>query len=247
MSSQHTSLRVLDTTDGVRTLTLARRDKRNALDTALARALLDALRAADADPAVGAVLLEGDGPVFCAGADLAEFRGERANPDAEALRSDVFLDLQLVFEAIRVPVVAAVGGPAVGAGASLAIAADLTVIGEGARLSWPEIVHGMVPGLMIAHLQRRTGRKPAFELLALGEPVGARDALALGLVSRVVADAQVPEAARAIATTLAGRPRAAMRETKGLFIESASLPIPDALREARAASRARSARAREPR
>lgn len=170
MPTQDTSLRVVDTTDRVRTLTLSRRDKRNALDTTLARALVDALRSADADPAVGAVLVEGDGPVFCAGADLAEFRGERANPDAEALRSDVFLDLQLIFETIRVPVVAAMGGPAVGA-----------------------------------------------------------------------------EAARAIAATLAGRPRAAMRETKGLFIESASLPIPDALREARAASRARSAQARGPR
>lgn len=225
--------------DGVRTLTLDRAGRRNALDTALARSLLDALRAADADPHVGCVLLAANGTVFCAGADLGEFKGERADPAAEARRSDVFLELQLVFEALRVPVVCAVTGAAVGAGASLAIASDITVMGESARLSYPEIVHGMVPSLMVAHLQRRTGRKAAFELLAVGDAVGAAQALALGLANRVLPDAEVMPAAAALARALASRNRGAMRETKRLFIEHADAPLPDALRAAREAARQR--------
>ncbi|HYF19652.1 MAG TPA: enoyl-CoA hydratase/isomerase family protein [Ramlibacter sp.] len=224
---------------GVRTLLLDRAERRNALDTPLAGALLQALRAADTDASVGCVLLAANGTVFSAGADLGEFKGERADPLAEQRRSDLFLELQLAFEELHVPVVAAVAGAAVGAGASLAIAADLTVMGESARLAYPEIVHGMVPSLMIAHLQRRTGRKPAFELLALGEPVGAAQALALGLANRVVPDAEVLPTATALARTLASRARAAMRETKQLFIDHAAGTLADALQAGRDASRRR--------
>ncbi|MGE4243458.1 enoyl-CoA hydratase/isomerase family protein [Ramlibacter sp.] len=238
---------LLHDADGVRTITLNRTEKRNALDSALGRALVDALRAADQDESVGAVLLAANGKVFCAGADLSEFKGERANPQAEAVRSELFLELQLVFEQIQVPVVCAVAGPAVGAGASLAIASDFTVMAESAKLSWPEIIHGMVPSLMIGHLQHRTNRKTAFELLAFGDSVSADQALALGLASRVVPDADLMTVATQAARTLASRPRAAMRETKDLFIRHASLPLPDALRAARAAARERQARAAAPR
>jgi enoyl-CoA hydratase/carnithine racemase len=228
---------------GVRTLTLNRPQRRNALDTPLGSALLEALRAADADPSVGAVVLAATGTVFCAGADLGEFKGERSNAAAEERRSDLFLELQLVFDQLEVPVVCAVGGAAVGAGASIAIAADITVMAESARLAYPEIVHGMVPGLMIAHLQRRTGRKKAFEILATGEPVAAREALAQGLANRVVPDAELAAAAEALARTLAGRERAVLRETKRLFLDGAECSAADALQAARAASRARRARA----
>jgi enoyl-CoA hydratase/carnithine racemase len=242
MTMPNESLRLTDL-NGVRTLTLDRTERRNALDSRLAGALLAALRSADQDAAVGAVVLAANGSVFCAGADLAEFKGERVDAAAEARRSDLFLDLQLVFEDLQVPVVSAVTGAAIGAGASLAIAADLTVLGEGARLGWPETVHGMVPGLMIGHLQRRTGRKQAFELLALGEPLPARAALELGLANRVVPDAEVLAVATGLASTLAARNRGAMRETKKLFISLASLPLPDALHAARAAARERQVRA----
>lgn len=237
----HNDSLVVTDSQGVRTLVLNRPERRNALDMAAAGALLQALRAADRDESVGAVLLAANGPVFCAGADLGEFKGERADRRAEDARSDLFLELQLVFEEIRVPVVCALCGAAVGAGAALAIAADLTVMGEGARLVYPEIVHGMVPSLMIGHLQRRTGRKQAFELLATGDPVPAHDARALGLASRVVPDADVLETATQLARTLASRDRAAMRETKQLFIAHAALPLPDALRAGREAARARRA------
>lgn len=231
-------------TDHVRTLTLNRPERRNALDTALGTALLEALHAADRDESVGAVLLAGAGPVFCAGADIGEFRGERADPEAMAHRSDTFLALQLAFEEIRVPVVSAVTGAAVGAGASLAIAADFTVMGDTARLSWPEVAHGMVPSLVMAHLQHRTARKHAFELLALGVPVAAHEAHASGLANRVVADAAVHDTALHLARTLAQQDRGTLRRTKGLFVSLSALSIADALRAARAAARRDQARAR---
>lgn len=227
--------------DGVRTLTLNRGARRNALDTALATTLLEALRAADATDSVGAVLLAANGPVFCAGADVGEFKGERADPIAQARRSETMLALQLAFDELKVPVVSAVAGAAVGAGASLAIAADMTVLAESARLSWPEVPHGMVPSLMLPHLQHRTTRKAAFELLTLGQPLDARAALALGLANRVVADNELLEAATQLARTLAALPRAALRDTKHLFASVAGLPLSDALRAARASARAREA------
>lgn len=236
------TLRLSD--DGaVRILTLDRGHRRNALDTALASQLLGALQEANRDESVGAVLIAANGAAFCAGADLGEFKGERANPVAEAHRSDVFLDLLLAFEALDIPIVCAVQGPAVGAGAAMAIAADLTVMGASARLAYPEIVHGMVPTLMIAHLQRRTGRKKCFELLAVGEAISAEEALALGLTNRVVPDEDLSATALGLAQMLAGRHRAALRETKRLLVAHAALPVDEALRRAREASRARQAAA----
>jgi enoyl-CoA hydratase/carnithine racemase len=116
------------------------------------------------------------------------------------------------------------------------------VLGESARLSWPEVGHGMVPSLVISHLQHRTSRKQAWELLALGTPLAVRDALAIGLANRVVPDAEVDACALQLARTLADGKRGALRETKGLFMSLAHLPLPDALRAARAFAKERDAK-----
>ncbi len=228
--------------DGVRTLTLDRADRRNALDTALTAALLQALTDADGDSSVGAVVLAANGQVFCAGADVREFK-DRPDPQAEMRRGELMLQLQLAMDEIEAPLVCALGASAFGAGASIAIAADLTVMGEGASLVWPETVHGMVPGSVVAQLQKRCSRKLAFELLALGERIGAADALRAGLVNRVVADAEVNTAAAQMARTLAARNREVMRGAKHVFNSIASLPLREALRAGRDAARTRQARA----
>lgn len=224
-------------TDGIRILTLNRPERRNALDSVLAAMLVAALREADEDPAIGAVLIAAQGPGFCAGADLGEFKGDKANPEAQERRSDLFLELQLVFGEIDVPVVCAVVGPAIGAGAGIAVAADFTVLGETARLAYPEVLHGMVPSLMISHLQRRTGRKQAFELLALGETLGAGQALAAGLVNRVVPDQEALATALAIAKALASRDRCTLRQTKRLLVDLAEMPLQQSLQAARQSRR----------
>src|ERR671938_1308360 len=174
----------------VRILTLNRPEKRNALDTALSRALLEALRAADADEEVHCVVLTGAGPGFCAGADLSEFKGLR-DPKAAETRADLTMQLHLAFSKMVTPVITAINGAAMGGGAGLAIAGDLAVMAKGAKLGYPETKHGIVAAIVMANLVRQIGRKAAFELVALGEPVDAQRALALGMVNRVVSNERV--------------------------------------------------------
>jgi enoyl-CoA hydratase/carnithine racemase len=220
----------------VRILTLNRPEKRNALDTDLTRALLEAIRAADAGESVGALVLTGAGPGFCAGADLSEFKGLK-DPQAAAARAELTMQLHLVFSRVRVPVVTAINGAAMGGGAGLAIAADLAVMAEDAKLGYPETKHGIVAAIVLGNLVRQVGRKAAFELVALGEPIGAQRALLLGLVNRVVPNSEVVEEAARIAEKLAAVSRPAMAETKRLFHEVADLPLDQALEKGRDANR----------
>ena len=222
----------------VRVLTLNRPEKRNALDTALTQALLDALRAADADESVACVVLTGAGPGFCAGADLAEFKD--LTPDNRHLveaRAELTMQLHLAFPKLAKPVVTAINGAAMGGGAGLAIAGDLAVMAEDATLGYPETRHGIVAAIVMANLVRQAGRKAAFELVALGEPIDAQRALALGLVNRVVPKAQLMDVALTLADKLAAVSRRAMRLTKQLFHEAADLPLAQALERGREANR----------
>ncbi len=221
------------TTDGgVRVLTLNRPGQRNALDTALVYDLLQALRHAQADPAVRAVVITGAGTVFSAGADLREFPADRPEPTAVARRTRLFAELQTVFGEILVPTVAAVNGAAVGAGASLAIATDLTLLSRDARLSYPEVRHGMVPGLMIPVLAARLGHKRAYELLATGAAVDATTAHWLGLANQVVAPDELMACTMAQAHTLASLDREVLQQTKRLLVALHGLPIPQAVAQA---------------
>jgi enoyl-CoA hydratase/carnithine racemase len=225
------SLRV-ENRGAVRILTMNRPEKRNALNSELTQALLDALRAADADESVGCVVLTGAGPGFCAGADLSEFKDLQQAVAAEN-RAELTMQLHLVFSRIRVPVVTAINGHAMGGGAGLAIAADLAVMADSAKLGYPEPKHGIVAAIVMANLVRQVGRKAAFELVALGEPVDAQRALQLGMVNRVVPLSELMREAIALAEKLAAVKRPAMAETKRLFHEVADLPLAPALERGR--------------
>jgi enoyl-CoA hydratase/carnithine racemase len=222
----------------VRVLTMNRPEKRNALNAALTQGLLDALRAADADDAIGCVVLTGAGQGFCAGADLAEFKD--LTPEKQHLveaRAELTLQLHLAFPKMAKPVVTAINGAAMGGGAGLAIAGDLAVMAEGAALGYPETKHGIVAAIVMANLVRQVGRKAAFELVGLGEPVNAQRALALGLVNRVVPADELLPAALQLAQSLAQVSRPAMQLTKQLFHEAADLPLPQALAKGREANK----------
>jgi enoyl-CoA hydratase/carnithine racemase len=222
----------------VRILTLNRPEKRNALNTALTQALLDALRAADADEAIGCVVLTGAGQGFCAGADLSEFKD--LTPDQQErieARAELTMQLHLAFPKMGKPVVTAINGAAMGGGAGLAIAGDMAVMAEGATLGYPETKHGIVAAIVMANLVRQAGRKAAFELVGLGEPVDARRALALGLVNRVVPAAELLPAAMQFAEKFAAVSRPAMQLTKRLFHEAADLPLGEALARGRDANK----------
>jgi enoyl-CoA hydratase/carnithine racemase len=220
----------------VRIITLNRPEKRNALDTALTRDLLEALREADAEAGMHCVVLTGAGPGFCAGADLAEFKGLK-DPKAAKTRAELTMQLHLVFSKMDTPVVTAINGAAMGGGAGLAIAGDIAVMAESAKIGYPETKHGIVAAIVMANLVRQIGHKAAFELVALGEPVGAARALELGMVNRVVADAKLMDEALATAQKIAAVSRPAMAQTKALFHEVVDLSLPEALKRGRDANR----------
>ena len=216
----------------MRVLTLNRPDRRNALNLELTRALLDALRAADADEGVRCVVLTGAGPGFCAGADLAELKAPR-DPQATDARAELTMQLHLVFSKISTPVITAINGAAMGAGAGLAIAGDLALMAQGAKLGYPEAKHGIPAAIVMANLVRQVGRKAAFELAALAEPIDAQRALELGMVNRVVPEARLMDEALAMAQKLAALDPAALAQTKRLFHEVADLPLAAALERGR--------------
>jgi enoyl-CoA hydratase/carnithine racemase len=227
---------LVETRGAVRLLTLNRPEKRNALNTELTKALLEAIRAADADESVGALVLTGAGPGFCAGADLSEFKGLK-DPQAAATRAELTMQLHLVFSKVRVPVITAINGAAMGGGAGLAIAGDLAMMAEDAKLGYPETKHGIVAAIVLGNLVRQVGRKAAFELVAFGEPIGASRALELGLVNYVVGREELLQKTFEMAEKLAAVSRPAMAETKRLFHEVADLPLDKALEKGRDANR----------
>ncbi|MBN3779002.1 enoyl-CoA hydratase/isomerase family protein [Burkholderia sp. Ac-20345] len=230
-----TSNLLTDDYGAVRVLTMNRPDKRNALNNALTTELLNALREADQDPAIGAVVLTGAGKAFCAGADVTEFGGFVNSADtasaAEAAlaRAHLTTNLHRVFSQIATPVVGAVHGYAMGGGAGLALACDLVVAGDSLKLGYPELKHGIVAAIVMANLVRQVGRKAAFELVSLGDAVTAERALALGMVNRVVPDAAMLGMAIELAARLASFDAPAMAATKRLFHRVADLPLQQAL------------------
>jgi len=227
---------LIENRGAVRILTMNRPDKRNALNSELTRALLEALRATDADDTVGAVVLTGAGPGFCAGADLAEFKDLR-DPTAGDERAELTMNLHLVFSRIAKPIVTAINGAAMGGGAGLAIAGDLAMMAEGAKLGYPEARHGIVAAIVMANLVRQVGRKAAFELVALAEPIDAARALELGMVNFVFSAKDLLPESLKIAEKLAAIDRPAMKETKRLFYEVAELGLEVALTRGRETNR----------
>ena len=228
---------ISETVGAVRLLTLNRPDKLNAFDFALTRALLAGLQQAEADDKVGAIVLTGAGRAFSAGADTSEFK--TLTPENQGLveeRSRLTTDLHAIFPKLSKPVVTAVKGYAMGGGAGLALAGDLAVAAESARFGYPEVKHGIVAAVVMSNLVRVVGRKAAFELLALGQPVDAARALALGMVNRVVTEDNLLPTALQLAEAMSSLSRPAMALTKSLFYQVAELPFDQAMEAGRAAN-----------
>lgn len=201
-----------DRGEGVRLIRLDRPEKRNAMHGPMVQALLDALAGAGRAESVRAVVLTGNGPGFSAGADLTEMQALQG--EARAARSALTVALMEAPTLVPKPVIAAVQGAAMGAGASLALACDGLVMAEDARLAWPEAKHAMLPRLVAPVLLRHLGPKPAFDLLATGRDVRAQEALALHLATRIVPATEILDAACALALQSALLPPEAMAALK---------------------------------
>lgn len=225
---------LVENRDKVRILTMNRPEKRNALDTALTQELLKQLRTADAEDGVDAIVLTGAGQAFCAGADLAEFK-DLKDPQAAGARAELTMQLHLVFSKMTTPVITAINGAAMGGGAGLALAGDLAVMGENAKIGYPEAKHGIVAAIVMANLVKQIGPKAAFEMVALGEPVEAKRALALGMVNYV--EKEPVSKAVELAGRLAALSKPAIAHTKSLFYEALDLSLEDALKRARDVNR----------
>lgn len=222
----------------VRVLVLNRPDKLNALNTALTQDLHDALIAADDDPTVRALVLAGAGRGFCAGADLSEFKD--LTPDhseAVARRADLTLRTQMLPQQITKPIVSVAHGAAVGGGAGLAIACDMTVAGSDVKFGYPEVRHNIVPALVMTGLQRQLGRKLAFELISTGRFLNADEMHRHGLANEVLAPGDALARAVQIAQGWAQHSPEALRSIKELFYRVADLPFEAAMKAGRDVNR----------
>ena len=215
-------------------LTLNRHHKRNALDTAMMRGLIQALRDADADADIHCVVIGARGTCFCAGADLEELRAiPRDRADLLRARADLLVEINTIVARISTPVIAAVNGPAVGAGAGLSLGCDLVVASPAARFSYPEVKHGISAGVLIPNLIRQVGPKPAFELIATGDPISAERAYELGMINKIVPAEELDAAALALAERLAQFAPAGLRGSKQAFQQAYDMTMQDAVRAAR--------------
>ncbi len=210
-------------TDGVADVRLSRPEKLNALDPAMFAGLVETGRALAADPSVRAVVLSGEGRGFCAGLDFASFmaladggggpgllRREEASAVNAAQRA------AWIWTEVPVPVIAAVHGVAYGGGLQIALAADLRLVAPDAQLSVMEIKWGLIPDMTgtqtLRHLVRLDVAK---ELTFTGRVVSGREAVELGLATRVADDPHA--AALALAREIAGKSPSAIRAAKRLL------------------------------
>jgi enoyl-CoA hydratase len=194
-------------TDGVAVLTVSNPERRNAMNIELSRRLVDAVRRAGDDEGVGAVVVTGEDPAFCAGGDL----GELATADPATLR-EVYAGFLAVADC-PLPTIAAVNGAAVGAGLNLALACDLRLAGPRAKFDARFLPLGLHPGGGYTWMaQRVLGPQGAAALTLFGDVLDAAEAARIGLVHRVADD--VVATAVELAARAAAAPRKLVRTTK---------------------------------
>ena len=209
--------------DGLATITLARTAKLNALSPRMRDEIGHCLEQVARDDSVKVVLLRAEGRAFCSGGDLVD-----APTDALSWRERVKQAQahHLAIARMNKPVIAAVQGAAVGGGAALALAADILVMAEDARLVFPFVRLGLVPdGVSSALLQAKAGVGAALDVLLSGGSIDAAEAVRLGLTRRVVPASQLGETSRSLATELLQLPWEGLMLTKALCTQYWAGPL----------------------
>ncbi len=210
------------------TLAIARPEQLNALTNAVLAGLLDALEAACKDKAVRAVVITGAGDkAFCAGIDLAERGG--LDEAGKAAQSQAVLRLVRAVHDAPKPVIASIGGWCLGAGLELALGCDIRIASQAARFAFPEMSLGAYPGGGGAVLLPRViGRAKALDWLMAPRRLDAAEALAMGLVTRVVAADELAAATRKLAADTAQLAPRAAAALKASINQGLDLPLPQA-------------------
>ncbi|HUK30067.1 MAG TPA: enoyl-CoA hydratase [Candidatus Acidoferrum sp.] len=220
--------------DDVLTLTMNRPDRLNALDAELATGLVEALKQASKDPTVRAIVLTGAGRGFCSGGDLKLLRDARARGAGEDLKAILHAGSEIVLTMglMPKPVIAAVNGPAAGAGMNLALACDIRIASEHAQFAQSFARVGLVPNFGGTWLlPRLVGPGRAAELFMTGDTLDAEDAQRMGIVDHVVTHDSLGQEAAAMAARLAAAPPLVIRGIKKLLHGSHIEEIRAALRE----------------
>jgi enoyl-CoA hydratase/carnithine racemase len=218
---------LVETQDRVTRIELNRPEKKNALSPEMYAAMAQALLDADADAEVRAVLIHGQSGCFTSGNDVRDFleleRAPGASPASGFLRA---------ISGAKKPIVAAVGGPAVGVGTTLLLHCDLVYAAPNARLQLPFVPLGLVPEAASSLLlPAMSGYRRAAEMLLLGQAFGAEKALAAGIVTEIVPEAELLERARQAALALAALPPASVRMTKALMKRGSAQAVQDRMTE----------------
>jgi enoyl-CoA hydratase len=196
---------LIETADRIRILTLNRPEVRNALSMKLRDTLFPALREADAADDVDVVILTGTDPAFCAGVDLREIAGGLEGGDG-------IPDLSPKWPPMSKPVIGAINGVAVTGGFELALCCDILIASENARFADTHARVGLLPSWgMSVRLPQAVGRGLAYRMSLTGDYLGAHDALRVGLVTQVVTHDELLDAAKAVAESIVGNNRDAVR------------------------------------
>jgi len=220
---------LVETTGRAGVVTINRPETLNALDVPTCAALDDALSRLEADPAVHVVIFTGAGRAFVAGGDIADLDSRRGLAHYEEFAAPIHRLFRRI-ETLDKPTLAAVNGYALGGGAELMLCADIRLLSARAKIGVPEINLGLFPGA--GGSQRLIRQIPlcrAKELMFTGAPIGAEEAVALGLANRVVEPDALMEEALALAETIADRSPLVLRLLKRTIDAGADMPLPAAL------------------
>lgn len=204
----------VETSGGVRAITLARPERRNAITVAMYAALAEAFETAAQDNSIRLITISGEGQDFAAGNDLADFLNAlpRDSTDIPVWR------LLRALAKCEIPIVAAVHGNCVGIGTTMLLHCDLVIAEEGARFSLPFVDLGLVPEAASSLLlPRLAGRRLAARYLLLCEPFGVDEAQAVGLVSHVARPGALDQSLRDVVAALLAKPPEALRQTQRLL------------------------------
>ncbi len=207
-------------------ITLNRPDKRNPIGPATCGELVQAFGALGKTDAVRVIVLTGAGPVFSAGGDLSAMQ----QPTRSGAMQLGLVELLTTMHELGKPIVAMVNGPALAGGLGLMVACDLVIAAETAVFGTTEIAVGLWPMMITAEITRSVGRKTTLEMMLTGRKLDAAQALACGLVNRVVPAAELESTTTALATELAARSPAAMALGLRSFYRSQDMEFEPQLR-----------------
>lgn len=211
-------------------LTLNRPEKRNALNPPLIAALMDALRRADQETAIGVIVLAAAGRDFCAGMDISTLdQSSQSDAVHHMNAAQPLAELLLRIRRHRCPVIAKVHGRALGGGAGIAAACDLVLASESAAFGYPEVNLGFVPAMVAALVRRDLSGKRMFELLAMGTPVTAAQGVAMGLINHCFSDAEFEKSVADYVAKLAAKSPMALSLTKRLLYHTDCMPLEQAI------------------